>query len=221
MPNYYDTADATWVTWVSSATSTTSTTYADNVWYQWVGSSTGTSSSITITVSDNVWSTWQDMPQPNGRCPLSGHIRPEGIDPAFVYDWSERDWVAREVYNERQIAREAAANAKREAEQRERAAAEAKADELLLSLLDAPARERYLAEGVVEVRVESGRLYELRKGWAGNVAELDPHTRKRTRRFCIHPRQSMPVADNLVAQMLMLQSDEDEFHRIANASVLA
>lgn len=68
--------------------------------------------------------------------------------------------------------------------------------------------------GNFDVRARSGRLYRL---WthtmAGNVEEIDE--RDRVALYCAHP-SGVPTADGLLAQKLMLETDDEEFRRIAN-----
>jgi hypothetical protein len=100
--------------------------------------------------------------------------------------------------------------AKEEADQR--------AEALLKCFLSSSQRAQYEAERAFEViTCRSGvtRTYRLRKGWAGNVFLLDDKGRQ-VEKYCIHPDVAVPEADNLVAQKLLLESNEEEFLRVAN-----
>lgn len=96
------------------------------------------------------------------------------------------------------------------------------AEKLLKSLLSSDQRRQYEADRTFEViTTKSGRnarRYKVTHGWAGNVFLLDENGRE-VERLCIHPDAQVPVADNLVAQKLLLESDEAEFRRIANRSI--
>lgn len=101
----------------------------------------------------------------------------------------------------------------------QRKAAEAAAEERAKQLLTAHLTEdqvRSLNEqSAIVVRAESGRQYRLRKGWAGNVDGLADDGKVECR-YCIHPNAHVPEYDNLLAQKLMLETNEAEFLRIAN-----
>lgn len=94
--------------------------------------------------------------------------------------------------------------------------AEDRAEVLLRSLLSPEQRSAYDLHKHFDVRAQSGRIYRLHRGPVRNVHVLD-HGGQGIRGYCIHPRETVPVADVLVAQKLMLEADEQEFLRIANA----
>ena len=106
----------------------------------------------------------------------------------------------------------------REAEQTRLRAAEARANELLCEHLTPAQKKTYTDNGwfVIEggktktkYRINSGHL-------VGNVDVLDNQNRK-THRLCAHVRQgSVPFGDQLLAQKIMLEHDEDAFIRVAN-----
>jgi hypothetical protein len=145
------------------------------------------------------------------------------IRAGLVWDWDSGEWLEPAVYEARQRERQAAADRARErhqaaalARRAERDAAEARAEHLLALLLTPEQQAEWATHGRFHVTAPSGRVYQLSRGWAGNVAEVDPHTRRRLTRFCIHPRQSLPLADNVAAQLLLLRTDEGRFLATAN-----
>lgn len=91
----------------------------------------------------------------------------------------------------------------------ERQAANACAEELLVSCLDDVQRREYRETGQFHVRSPAGRSYLIRHGYAGNV-ERDGS------KFCIHADPGLPHADQMLGQKLMLETDEAAFLRIAN-----
>ena len=95
-----------------------------------------------------------------------------------------------------------------------RAEATANAKALLVAHLTLEQREMLDKQSAIIVETET-RRYRLRLGWVQNVDELDKDG-KRLGCFCIHPSVSVPAHDNLLAQKLMLETDEDAFRRIAN-----
>jgi hypothetical protein len=94
----------------------------------------------------------------------------------------------------------------------------AAARELLLSMLDDEQRDEYEGDGRFHVHTADGeRCYRITKGQSGNVLLIKDGRAKR--RYCIHPPGlRYPDEDAMVAQMMMLETDEAEFLRIANAS---
>lgn len=58
--------------------------------------------------------------------------------------------------------------------------------------------------------------YRIRYGTHGNVRLLDKHNRE-IRKYCAQPLD-VPTEDSMLAQKLMIETDEDAFLRVANAS---
>lgn len=84
---------------------------------------------------------------------------------------------------------------------------------LLRSALSERQREE-LARGYFEVCAPSGRRYRVYSDSAsGNVQEHDDRGHLST--YCAHP-VGVPLGDQLLAQKLMLETDEEEFLRVAN-----
>lgn len=81
-----------------------------------------------------------------------------------------------------------------------------------------PAQRRSLDErGWFRVESEQGNLYRIERGMSGNVKAIDRRGRA-TARFCIHPTDGSPSPDVMLAQKLLLETDEAAFLRIANRS---
>lgn len=100
-----------------------------------------------------------------------------------------------------------------------RAAAHA-ADELLTSLMTDEQRDEYQRMARIHVVAPDGKRYRIRRGWAGNLEVIDNEDRP-VERWCVHPRVSVPEADNMIAQKLMIESGRaDELRRIANVTRL-
>ena len=117
----------------------------------------------------------------------------------------------------RRVQRAEAARADDEAAQESRRRAETareRAEELLDSCLNAEQRDQLFALGRFCVTAPSGRVYWIEQGYAGNVYSDGL-------RFCIHMDARLPAADHMLAQMLMIQTDEEAFLKTANASVAA
>ena|ERR1017187_5318447 len=98
------------------------------------------------------------------------------------------------------------------------AEADDRATGLLLAHLSPDQREQYEKDRCFEVHIadkKSVRRYRITQGWAGNVFLVDEQGKK-IKKFCIHPTKSVPYADNLLAQKLLLEADEERFLSIAN-----
>lgn len=92
-----------------------------------------------------------------------------------------------------------------------------KARELLFSLLTEEQIEEYQEYDRIIILSEKGNLYKVRRAGDSNVYLLngnDPNDWNT--RYCAGIRDRVPLEDNLAAQILMLQGNEEEFIRIAN-----
>lgn len=95
--------------------------------------------------------------------------------------------------------------------------AQVRAQSLLVAHLD-PANQRRLDfDECIEITGSDGHHYRIEAHrYVGNVVQLDQHGHVQSR-WCAHPRdEQMPLADHLLAQMLALQTDADQFLAIAN-----
>jgi hypothetical protein len=112
------------------------------------------------------------------------------------------------------------AKAKREAEAlRLRREAADKTAKALLDMFLTPAQQKTMNEiESIIVKAENEKWYRIRKGSSCNVDELDGENGKVVARLCVVPRwdYQVPVADQMLAQKLMLETNAAEFMRIAN-----
>lgn len=97
-----------------------------------------------------------------------------------------------------------------------REAATARARNLLLAHLSPAQRDSLARLGHFDVQVE-GRTYRIRQGTHGNVRLLDAG--REVRSFCAQP-DGVPAEDAMLAQKLMIETDEAAFLRVANARLL-
>ena len=162
------------------------------VWASW-----STSNAITITV-DQTWTGWVTFA--NGR---RRRVQSSEDLGGWVQDVRPPDV---EFARERELAAE-----EREARQRRRAEAAARAMVLLRSCLTEAQKAQLDENACFQVTAPSGRVYTIMQGYAGNV-----HSRGWT--YCIHMRSDIPEGDQMLAQKLMIETDEEGFLRIANAS---
>jgi hypothetical protein len=94
--------------------------------------------------------------------------------------------------------------------------ADARATQLLWSLLTPAQRRTYSDHGWFAVRGSAGGRYRVhRNGHAGNVDELDANGYP-VATWCCHPPGALPDADAHIAQLLTLQCDEPGFRAVGN-----
>jgi hypothetical protein len=107
------------------------------------------------------------------------------------------------------------------AEQRalEEKEAKEKAEQLLLDHLNQnqvkTLKEKSFFDLDVISKDGSSRKYRIRRGRAGNVNLLGPNG-KPVKSYCIHPNVICPDQDTMLAQKLMLETNEEEFLKVAN-----
>jgi hypothetical protein len=190
---------ATLYYWGGNSTTTTSTTCATPLWIWGSGGTGGT----TITTAITTANAWYDDRYSDLR--LSEQHR------EYVQR-RQAERAAAQIQRENEAAREAV---KQELERSE--AAKARALALLLSHLTPAQRQTF--EANKWFIVEGGRSktrYRIRgQTCAGNVELLDGEERA-THRLCCHCDHTIPLGDQLLAQKLMLELDEDEFLKLAN-----
>lgn len=201
-------SNAVWCSWNSGGTS--ATTSAGGTRNTWVGVDAGTATS-----SGSVWQVW-----------VSGdsteYVQPSGNGTIWA-TWivsSGASSVKRQAYQIQQLTEEekAARKAQAEKEAREKAEADARANELLETHLTEEQRRQLKELDAFIVDLKS-KQYRIRRGWTGNVEEIKDGMI--VARLCIHPRDQVPYGDHMLAQKLMLETNEAEFLRIANRTPLA
>jgi hypothetical protein len=79
-----------------------------------------------------------------------------------------------------------------------------RAEALLWAWLSPAQRQQYRARRWFEVTTTSGRRYRILRG---GVVRLDP----RGSAYCIEATSSVPVADEMLANKLLLETDERRF----------
>lgn len=200
---------------------------ADQVWVQWQQGTSVTSTtggvqfaSVTMTGGGSAWAGWNQS-YASGTIGFTTTTATACISNGATWvSWNtpvqESEDQQREREERARLAAErwAAEDAERKAVQ---GAANARALELLRSMVSEQQWADYQAKGWFEVRGSRGRRWRIRKsGQSGNV-DLMPETGEvREASFCAHPRDWLPNADAHLAQMLALVTDEEEFVRVAN-----
>lgn len=86
-----------------------------------------------------------------------------------------------------------------------------RAKELLLSCLDSKQKAEFLENEGFTVKAKSGKMYRITKSSFFNVKCGEDF-------YCAGPKQSLPIYDRMLAQKCLLETDEEEFLRIANRS---
>ncbi len=174
----------------------TSVTTATTMLLPWLTTGTATTwDTGTISLSDTALPRWELV------TPRQTSGRPAAPPPPMPE-------VARQALLRQERARSAQLRRTREA-------AEARAETLLGRFLDDAQRDSWTREGFFDLRV-GDKTYRLRRGMAGNIDLLRDGTGVRHRTYCAHLPSEMPVADNVLAQLLMLREDEASFLRLAN-----
>lgn len=182
----------------------------DSTWSCWVQTSTGTTANTYYVREEydsaaSVWSGW---------CPNGSVIKVQMI-PAPQLTEEQVAARARQA-EEQRLAREEAERKRKEAEE--------KAEKLLQEHLNEEQQKEYQEQQAFHVVTASGRRYQVRRGISGNVYEIKAEQDgkvKELKKFCIHPHISVPAADNMLAQKLLLETNEAEFERVANVTQLA
>lgn len=194
--------------WITTASSSTATwiwpgdgyTSAGVTNFSPVTIQTGTTVQFASTVT---WPAW------NGASSL--YLRRE-LTPEEEEQQRERErlWAI-----EQERAREVAAERDRARHQ-----ADERAHDLLLSVLNDEQRRTYRQHGWFCTNGRSGKKYRIERGWSHNVKELNEQDRP-VRSLCAHPEIAVPHEDNMVAQKLMIEFEEEAFLRTANSYRLA
>ena len=171
----------------------------DTVWVTW--SATTNTTAVTAT---QVWESWTFPQNTTGGAGINISYPP----PAPL--------TAEQEDEQRRRAEEA--RRKQEERNREQEAARARARELLLGVLDRKQQRELERDGHFHVETADGRRrYRLRPGRPPIRVHGEDGRRYS---YCIHPSGHWPPDDVVVAHKLLLESDEAEFLRIANATAV-
>lgn len=193
-----------WPIWCRTTATSNAVTY-DPVWQRWVASYTGaTTIAPGMVYVNGVWQNWVMLaPAANSYTILPN---PAWAEPAPE---TPEQIAAREARNVEHRERERVQFA-RAALIRDRAKA------LLHRVLSAAQTKDLAENGGFFVFAPSGKLYRIYQGSHGNVDEIAPDGTP-IARFCVQP-SGVPAEDSMLAQMLFLLNQEEEFLRIANRS---
>lgn len=179
----------------TTAIITGSGSYTTNAWEYW---NTGGSGATTISVStDGIWTNWLTV----------GPVRCEESD---LRTEAERQQAAEALRAQQEAIRVA---------REKRDAAVARAEKLLRqNLSDSQVAD--LEKTGSFIQVSRGKSYRIHRVMAGGIQELDAQGNA-VARYCIHAEDTqVPLADNMLAWVLMLRFAPEEFHKKANKTLL-
>jgi hypothetical protein len=180
----------------------------DQVWNAWnvqfMATSAATGSTATITANDVVWNVWNRQYAAEDQA-RENRIRRQIAERRQPSAEEQERWRQEELRR-----REAEARARKEA-----AEADLKAIALLKSCLTPEQQEEYEQKKCFHLLVGDKR-YRIEQGSHGNVKLIDKNGRVK-RSFCVQPR-GVPDGDAMLAQKLLLQTDEKRFYELANVT---
>lgn len=90
-----------------------------------------------------------------------------------------------------------------------------RATKLLLQNLNREQQREYVRTKQFKITLSNGNVYLLQRVWSGNVYRLNEQNLA-TCRYCLHFKTTIPYEDLLLAQKLLLESNEAEFLQRAN-----
>jgi hypothetical protein len=182
------TSDVTWQIWVNNSISTV----AFSPSHISMGTGNVTASCGTTTI---VWNDWNEQYVIN-----AGQIL---VPPKVSEEERARREAQARAYQEEMVRKDA-----------ERRAAEIKADALLHSCLSAEQKEELTKKNHFHLYVGKNK-YRIERGISGNVKLINENDDRPKHQYCIHP-VDVPVGDVMLAQKLLLETNEEEFLRVAN-----
>lgn len=208
-----------WRYWCETSTATAYYAGTSNYvgpWEYWC--SGGTSTTPTSTITDTIYKAWVIKSSEDEGSAYASQIRPKQSHIESEADRTAR--LQREQAN-RQAAELQRLNelARREAAVKEREAAVAKAERLLLETLKEEQRKQYQKDRHFDVITKDGkRRYRIHHGSSGNVKLLNEKGHS-VKSYCIHAvDQGIPNEDNMLLQKLLIEHDEERFLKTANIS---
>jgi hypothetical protein len=186
--------------WTTTSGTSTYTTGSFDIWHYWNYTSTTQDHSAT-------WYSWQSASRDTTSC----------LD---VLAECERRYYAHRSRPERRtfVARPAGRSVFRTPPEtrrwHDRKAAVFRAHRLLLQCLTREQRTQLKDTSAFTVTTSAGNVYSIRRGRTANVVQLDND--QPVWRYCVHPPELVPDYDTMLAQKLLLETDEAEFVRLAN-----
>lgn len=181
-----------------------------DVWGGWIDGGTDTRTAETTTT--NVWIGWTTAGDET-RIELR---QGDNVERAVITRHAE---ASGQLVQQR-LARQALDEKRRKREARMKLL---RAKRLLKENLDAEQKKMLMENDCFYVRGKSGQMYRIRQGRVANVDKVSVDNQgdeKVTHRLCAHPSSYCPNYDTMLAQKLMLETDEQRFLQIANETAV-
>lgn len=183
-----------------------------------LGSAMGLLGSTSCTTNGETWNAWNNAFTIGSTATITG----------ITFQQTQQTWVSwnDQIYQQTAIGiqqwnpitpeQQAAMVKQCEERQKEIDAAKAKAETLLLEHLNPEQRASYVNHGLFIVETPKKNRYKLDRHRPPYKVENDKHTVS----YCIHTH-GVPKEDELLGFKLLLEANEEEFLRTANATRLA
>lgn len=175
----------------------TNNAQADVIWTHWTATNNTTAAG-----TSTVWQTWQNTTATGSNVLIPSFPRVAPAAPP----------TPEQIAGQEARAARYARKARRDARRRE--LAEVRGQRLLHELLTDEQAAEYAERRSFHVRVRD-RTFRVNRGKAGNITEVD-EAGQAIAKYCVHLYGDEPTEDSMVAQLLMLQTDIEEFERRAN-----
>lgn len=206
---------------ITTIAATTATTATTSVTGPWITTSSTAATPATPTWYERVWPEWSvyDAPWNEEYINSAPRLTDQQLYEKAVAEHDQQEATRIRLRIVERAARALEIEERNRKDREDRDAAKERAKELLLSTLTPIQQETYRRNDwfIVEGG-KSGTKYKIHGAHlTANIDVLDRHGGK-THRLCGHApaMHQIPIADNLLAQKLMLECDEDAFLRIAN-----
>lgn len=212
------------IRWFDTGTTTSGTRISnlvDRAWDDWVSTGITTSSN---TNTDWVWDRWHRTYNTIRYSTNSTGTGTGTSTSGYEYDPAPPPPSAEELERRRRAAaqtrlRQMWERWKREAAsywwRRDRDEAEWRAETLLFECLSDGQRIQYLADKYFTVHTAMGNVYKIEYGNVGNVFLINGDGVS-IQKYCIHLVNDEPIPDTMLAQKLLLETDEEQFLSVAN-----
>lgn len=172
-------------------------TMTGDTWTAWNVRYAASTITTTNTFTVSTWDAWNDDFECKVRREIAAGRRPS----AEQQEKWRQDEIARKAAEEKRL--------------REEITAKDKAILLLKSCLTPQQLEEYEKKKCFHLHV-GGKVYRIEQGSHGNVKLVDKDGKVK-RSFCVSPR-GVPDGDTMLAQKLMLETDEKRFYELANVT---
>lgn len=201
----------------SSTNSSTDGAFGIEIWRTWVESSASVTAldgnwchtnypevhMLGTSATNQVWTVWASQTA------LSGTV--------MVRRPANDHRVLTSEQRAAQAAREAELTVKYEREKTARILAEQKAEILLRQMLTPEQKESLEQKKCFFLHTPDGKKFRIDRGRTGNVKLVNARDEV-IESYCIHPKIACPDADTMLAQKLLIETDLEQFERVANIS---